>query len=209
MEREPLLDIWLPFAPRGKGRAKFRSVPRSDAPYIEREIDPETGATVARDPKSPDIPVGKMVKHYALKNIRPMAYGESTTQHEAEIRDVIIQLVGRTTEFNTLKGAVRVDWCAFFPYLLSDSRKVREDKVRGLVSHTKTPDKDNIEKIILDAMSEIVFFDDCQVNFGTGAKIYSPHEGIRARIYQSDPAEVKQWADENFPFPEKPFVLEG
>lgn len=209
MEREPLIDFWLPFEPRGKGRPQFRSVPRRDAPYIEREIDPETGAIVARDPDFPHRPVGKLVRHYALKNVRPMAYGESTTKHEAQVRELIVREVGRTQGFNTLSGPVAVDWCAYFPPLMSDTRKKAAAKVRGLVSHVKKPDKDNIEKLILDAMSEVVFLDDCQINFGTSAKIYSHREGIRARIYRSHPEEVKAWAAATFPWPEEKFELEG
>lgn len=210
MEREEaLLDIWLPLEPRGKGRAQFRSIPRSEAPYIEREIDPDTGAVLVRDPSNPERQVGKLVRHYALRNVRPMAYGESTTKHEAEIRNMIIQQVGRTQGFNTLTGPVRVDWCAFFPPLMSDTRKKKEAKVRGLVSHTKKPDKDNIEKLLLDAMNEIVFFDDCQINIGTGAKVYSSREGIRARVYRSKAEDVKAWADANFPFSEETFELKG
>lgn len=210
MTGEPLIDLWLPLEPRGKGRPMFRSVPRSDAPYIEREIDPETGAIIYRDEENPEnVQRGKMVRHYALKNIRPMAYGESTTEHEAKIRDMVITQIARAETFNTLSGPVRLDWVAYFPPLMSDSRKKTEAKVRGLVSHIKKPDKDNIEKLITDAMNEVAYFDDCQVNIGTGAKIYSHREGIRARIYRSDPQEVAKWAELNFPWPEEKFELKG
>lgn len=207
MSREPLLDVWLPLEPRGKGRAMFRSVPRPDAPYLERLLDEETGAVIEFDPLQPRR--GKPVKHYALRNIRPMAYGESTTEHEAKYRRIFILAVAAEEAFQTMKGAVRLDWAAYFPPLMSDNRRKKEAKVRGLVSHIKKPDKDNIEKLIADAMSEIVFFDDCQIDFGTGAKVYSHREGIRVRVYASEPAKVKAWVDANFPWAEETFELEG
>ena len=193
--------------PKGKGRPMFRTVPRSEAPFIEREIDAQTGAPIQREEGEP--PRSRLIRHYALKNVRPMAYGESTTEHEAKIRNSITAQIAAAEGFNTETSAVTIDWVAYFPPLMSDNRRNKEAKARGLVPHIKKPDKDNIEKLILDAMNTLVFFDDCQVNFGTSAKVYSFREGIRARIYRSDPEEVAAWVSDNFPWEEEEFKLEG
>lgn len=190
---DPVLDIWIPLAPKGKGRPLFRTIPRPDAPFIEAE----------------DLATEKIKKHYAMGNMRPQAYGETTTEYEKEVRKFIIREAAYKDDFRTLSGGVTCDWVAFFPPVMSNTRRMKEAKVRGLVEHISKPDKDNIEKLILDAMSEVVFIDDCQVNFGTSAKIYSHREGIRARIYRTNIEEVNKWVEENFPFQEEEFTLTG
>lgn len=194
---EPL-DLWFPIKPRGKGRPLVRTIPRKGAPFIEKEIsdvNSETGF--------------KMVKHYALKFLMPHMYGESTTEYEAAIRKEARRQAIEQTEFRIFKGAVKVDWCAYFSPVNSDSRRIKADKVKGLIAHTQKPDKDNIEKLICDAINQLAYLDDKQINFGTGAKIFSHREGIRARVTPQDPIEVKEWADRTFSWPEEIFELSG
>lgn len=189
-----VIDIWIPLPVRGKGRPKFRSVSRPGAPYMEREdADGER----------------KVRKYYALRDVMPIAYGESTKEHEAEVRDIVMQAIGQEEAFQTIKGPVTIEWVAYFSPLMSDTKKMKMDKARGLVPHIKKPDYDNILKLLADAMNGLAFLDDCQINFGRGAKVYGPRDGIRAQIRETDLAEVQRWVDETFLWEEDEFQLVG
>ena len=102
-----------------------------------------------------------------------------------------------------------MDWCAYYEPPLSGGSKERMRRVMGEVAYLKKPDKDNIEKLLKDALNTLAYTDDVQVIFGTGAKIYSEREGLRARVKAVDPLEVKAWADSVFPWPDKEFKLEA
>ena len=198
MGGEPL-DLWFPAKPRGKGRPLARTIPRNrDVPFIEKEIpdvNDETGF--------------KMVKHYALRHVMPHMYGESTTEFEAAVRRSAQRQAIEQETFKIFTGPVRVDWCAYFPPVNSNTKKIKADKVKGVVPHTHKPDKDNIEKLLCDAINEVAYIDDRQIIFGTGAKIFSHREGLRAIVTPCNPMDVKRWADETFHWPEEEFELEG
>jgi len=199
MSGEPIiLDLWFPVAFRGKGRPKFRSAPRKGVSYIEKELP---------DPKNPGEM--KIAKHYALRDIRPHAYGESTTEFEAAIRLETERQIYEAKEFKIIKGSVRVDWCAYYQPVMSERSAIRASKVSGVVPFLKKPDKDNIEKLLCDAIDGLAYMDDAQIVFGTGAKIYSSREGLRAQVSQCDPLEVKRWAEKTFKWKEEDFKLEG
>lgn len=48
----------------------------------------------------------------------------------------------------------------------------KEFAKQGLIANTKTPDLDNIQKIVLDSINKIVYNDDSQVNHVEATKIY-------------------------------------
>jgi Holliday junction resolvase RusA-like endonuclease len=60
-------------------------------------------------------------------------------------------------------GPVRVSWIAFFPRPKYMNTKKFAD---GPVRHLKKPDRDNIDKTVLDALSGIVCKDDSQICSG-------------------------------------------
>ena len=153
-------------------RDRVRTVPRKDVGFIEREV--------------PDVNSEngfKVVKHYALGDLMPHVYGESTTEFEAAVRRSAARQMTEQLGFKTLTGAVQVDWCAYFPPGKSNTKKMKRDKVAGVIAHTSKPDKDNIEKLLCDAINQLAYLDDCQINFGTSAKIYS------CLLYTSDAAD--------------------
>lgn len=70
-----------------------------------------------------------------------------------------------------LKGLLRVTIIAFFrtPKSWSEAKKKRaEGKYRG-----KTPDSDNLEKIVFDALNKYIYHDDAQIVSNKTEKFYS------------------------------------
>lgn len=74
-------------------------------------------------------------------------------------------------------GAVQINFTAVFETPASFNRALKDAAARGELYATKKPDKDNIEKMIVDALNGIAWVDDAQV-MGGGIKRY----GSPARI---------------------------
>lgn len=68
-------------------------------------------------------------------------------------------------------GPVMLRFTAVFETPASFNKALREAAARGLLYCTKKPDKDNIEKLIKDALNGVVYCDDQQV-MGGGIKRY-------------------------------------
>jgi len=73
-------------------------------------------------------------------------------------------------------GPVKLTWDAYFP---RPKRLLRKNDPALPMPHTIRPDRDNIDKTILDALTGIAYRDDNQVFFGTISKWYC---GITAGI---------------------------
>lgn len=69
-----------------------------------------------------------------------------------------------------IEGPVRVQIIAVFEVPKSWSKKARAAAIGTL--HTQRPDRDNIEKWILDGMNRVAFADDGQVADGRTVKIW-------------------------------------
>lgn len=74
-------------------------------------------------------------------------------------------------------GPVLLKFTAVFETPTSFSKALKEAAARGTLLATRKPDKDNIEKLIVDALNGVAFMDDAQV-MGGGIKRY----GSPARI---------------------------
>ena len=62
-----------------------------------------------------------------------------------------------------LTGPLRIDVCAVFPRTQAQVWKTRP---MPRLPHEKKPDRDNVDKAVLDALKGIVFADDCQACVG-------------------------------------------
>ena len=77
-------------------------------------------------------------------------------------------------------GPLRVDIALFF---LRPQRLMTKKAPDGPMWHTVKPDRDNLEKAILDALKGILFLDDCQVCAGEVKKFYTEKDrDARAEI---------------------------
>lgn len=97
-----------------------------------------------------------------------------TKEAEAKVRDAFRRAHPRHRPYT---GPVLLRFTAVFETPRSFNRALREAAARGKLYAVKKPDKDNIEKLIVDALNGIAFVDDQQV-MGGGLKRY----GTPARL---------------------------
>ena len=70
-------------------------------------------------------------------------------------------------------------WCQFFmPIPKGWSKAKKEDALNGAIQPLKRPDGDNLEKLIWDALTGIVWSDDAQIVQWAGAKWYGNPETV-------------------------------
>ena len=94
-----------------------------------------------------------------------------------------------------LTGPLKVDMCFVFP---RESSKVWKTKPMFRYWHTSKPDRDNLDKAVMDAMKDIAWHDDNQAALGEIVKFRcgaGDEPCVIVRVSEL-PDEVKTWADE-------------
>lgn len=81
-----------------------------------------------------------------------------------------------------ITGPIEIKLLFRMPIPKTIKGRMRKDMLANYVYHTKRPDVDNLEKLILDAMSGIVYADDCQIVMLNACKRYSDKPGITIGI---------------------------
>lgn len=81
---------------------------------------------------------------------------------------------------NLIDSALRVDCCFVFP---RPQRLLKKSSLKCRLPHTIKPDRDNLDKAVLDSLTGLVWVDDCQAAFGSIEKYYvavgeTPHVAI-------------------------------
>lgn len=82
-----------------------------------------------------------------------------------------------------LDGAIAVSIRAYVSVPKSKSKKFRENALKGLERPTKKPDCDNIAKILLDAMTGIVYEDDKQIIRLVVEKFYDEVPRVEVTVF--------------------------
>ena len=109
-------------------------------------------------------------KPFAKQRPRSTKRGHTYTPPETVAYEKMVGDTGRWHFKEPLQGAVVVIVVAIFKPAKSWSKKKRA--VAMGEPHTQTPDKDNIEKAILDGLNKIAYADDSQVAYGSCLKIW-------------------------------------
>jgi len=81
---------------------------------------------------------------------------------------------------NVMDSALRVDCCFVFP---RPQKLLLKKSPSGRIPYVIKPDRDNLDKAVLDALTGLVWVDDCQACFGFIEKYYcakgeAPHVSI-------------------------------
>lgn len=81
---------------------------------------------------------------------------------------------------NLIDSALRVDCSFVFP---RPQRLLKKSSPKCRLPHTIKPDRDNLDKAVLDSLTGLVWVDDCQAAFGSIEKYYvadgeTPHVTI-------------------------------
>jgi Holliday junction resolvase RusA-like endonuclease len=62
------------------------------------------------------------------------------------------------------------------------SERKRRKALAGLIGATKKPDKENIEKAVMDGMNRIVYDDDAKIVRTTSSKFYTTRPGVQVQV---------------------------
>ena len=76
---------------------------------------------------------------------------------------------------NLIDSALRVDCCFVFP---RPQRLLRKNDPKGRIPHTIKPDRDNLDKAVLDSLTGLVWVDDCQASTGLVEKYYAAADEV-------------------------------
>lgn len=105
-----------------------------------------------------------------------------TTEAKAYEQAIAIAYKVAATGRQPENGPVGVRIRAGYPIPISDSKRVRAEKVTGQLRVTKKPDIDNVAKAVLDALNGIAWLDDRQVILLEARKEYATVPGIIVEI---------------------------
>ena len=131
----------------------------------------------------PIIPTAQARPKVTVRN--GFARGYKTEAQQANERTLEAWLKDHAPE-KPLDGPLVLEFVAALPVGKSDSKKLREAKLTGMVSPEKKPDTDNLCKQLLDACTRLQFWaDDCQVVKIVGEKIYTETGYWEVSIYEA------------------------
>lgn len=110
----------------------------------------------------------QFVQNYTPKD-HPVQYWKKQIQQAAALANIA---------FQHIDSPVKINLYFFMPIPKSLQKKVNE-----FDPHIKKPDKDNLEKAVLDALTDIgVWRDDSLVYHSTVSKVYSMEPGVQIEI---------------------------
>jgi len=119
----------------------------------------------------PIIPTAQMRARHANRGGFPVTY---KAKKQVESEQGIMQLLEKYRPEKPLEGAIRITICAYLPIPQSKPQWWKDAADKGYIFHIVKPDKDNLEKNILDCMTKLSFWhDDCQIITGLTKKEYS------------------------------------
>lgn len=134
----------------------------------------------------------KKTKRHIITNYTPAEHPVHAWKRLVEVE---LTLAFRERGLLPIDQAIGVDLVFVMPLAKSNRRKVNHRKW-----HAKKPDKDNLEKAVLDALSEVAWTDDAKVSTGVTTKVIAgdgDETGVAIRI-RSLPPEPTGWADHLF-----------
>jgi Holliday junction resolvase RusA-like endonuclease len=123
----------------------------------------------------------------AQKRHRDVQCGKFRRRYDPSTKEkeTFAQLVQRHAPDELLRGPVCLSWAAYFPRPQSHYRTGRyagQLKPTAPLWHTKRPDRDNVDKFLMDAMTGIFWAEDAIVCAGTLIKKYDARPRIEVTV---------------------------
>ena len=94
---------------------------------------------------------------------RPRFEGHAHTPAKTKAYEEVVAWAWKQARGRTLEGPVRIYITAYYAIPKSAGKKARAAMLAGEILPTKTPDADNVGKIIMDALNKRAYKDDAQV----------------------------------------------
>lgn len=88
-----------------------------------------------------------------------------------------------------MTGTVKLSVEAVFAVPKSFPAKLRAAALAGEVAYTGKPDKDNIEKLVMDALNGVAWVDDSQIDRGPTVKRYGVPERVEVVVEELKAAD--------------------
>lgn len=138
----------------------------------------------------PSVPVAQPRQRHRVLHLGGRTIAQNYTPTKSPVNEFKATIkLACSAAYNgpPLEGPLRVDVVAVFPRPKSMTKK-RGPNPR--VPHTKKPDRDNLDKAVLDALKGLLFVDDCQAWCGEVTKWIAagdeqPHVTIAVRNVES------------------------
>lgn len=134
----------------------------------------------------PGVPVGK-------ERPRVTSHGTYTPKKTKQYMKQI-QAAYKKESGACFESFVRMDILAYFPIPKSYTKKQRREIEEHHFWYGKKPDKDNIDKSVMDALNGIAYKDDSMIVAGLTMKKYChPDQEPKIVVMLSDPEEPEKW----------------
>jgi len=165
---QPIIDVWVPGRPRTQGQ--LRGFPAPSA----RHLDPLRAALSARDNR----------RAYAIMRSIPvvLAHGDTDT-HEAALKawraDIRFACGSGTREPIPAGVGVALE----LAFVFQRPKSAPHARVVPCIR----PDIDKLARAVLDALTGVLYVDDCQV---------TRHPDVRKRYGPEDGVRIRAWIDE-------------
>lgn len=131
----------------------------------------------------PGEPVAQGRPRFSTRGNFVKAYDpEKSKDYKAYVKLVAMAAMSERS-LKPFDGAIAVSIRAYVSVPKSKSKKFRENALKGLEHPTKKPDCDNIAKILLDAMTGIVYEDDKQIIRLVVEKYYDEVPRVEVAIF--------------------------
>lgn len=109
---------------------------------------------------------------------------EKSRNYKAFVKCIAMDAMHAHNGLQPLETPINVNIKAFIGIPASKSKKFKAAALEGVQRPTKKPDCDNIAKIILDALSGIVYKDDKQIVSLLVEKFYADNPRVEVKIYE-------------------------
>ena len=108
-----------------------------------------------------------------------------TPQKTKDYQKEVLIAYNKVARGKKLYGSIKAEVCAIYEPPKSVSKKTREKMISGEIPYTKKPDVDNILKSVCDALNEVTYDDDAQINDARVTKMYGDKSMCQIRLSDS------------------------